>query len=124
LHAVCIHDGGAEGGHYFIYIKDHNKNVWHKFNDMRVTVVEESEVFLNANGGHGQCTAFWVVYISSAEKTYANQFVMHSIDEASYANFIPPQITQDVFVANQMLLGEIADHKDTQICVQINEQYL
>lgn len=53
LHAVCVHDGGAKGGHYFIYIKDHRENVWRKFNDMRVNVVDEVEVFLNANGGHG-----------------------------------------------------------------------
>ena len=35
---------------------------------MRVTQVEESEVFQNANGGHGQNTAYWVVYISAIEK--------------------------------------------------------
>ena len=63
LHAVCIHDGGAEGGHYFIYIKDHATGKWRKFNDMRVDIVEENEVFQNANGGFGHRTAFWVVYI-------------------------------------------------------------
>ena len=114
---MCIHDGGAEGGHYFLYIKDHNSNLWHKFNDMRVSVVDEQEVFLNANGGHGYCTAFWVVYISSAEKTYATPFLLYNLHEASYAHFIPPNIKRDVDAENQKLLDQIAEHKDTQVCV-------
>jgi len=74
-------------------------------------------VFLNANGGHGHCTAFWVVYINSAEKKYATPFRLYSLDEASYAHFIPPHIKRDVDVANQKLLDQIAEHKDTQVCV-------
>ena len=41
LHAICVHDGGAESGHYFVFIKDHYKNIWRKFNDWKIEVVTE-----------------------------------------------------------------------------------
>ena len=46
LHAVCIHDGGATSGHYYTFIKDHQKKIWRKFNDLKVDIVaDEKEVF-------------------------------------------------------------------------------
>ena len=67
LHAICVHDGSAEGGHFFTFIKDHRHNKWRKFNDMRITEVDESEVLTQANGGHGAMTAFWVIYLSKTQ---------------------------------------------------------
>ena len=63
IHAICIHDGNAYGGHYYSFIKDHFNNKWRQFNDIRVTEVAEEEVFKQANGGSGFKTAYWVVYI-------------------------------------------------------------
>ncbi|EHY59563.1 ubiquitin thiolesterase [Exophiala dermatitidis NIH/UT8656] len=46
LHAAFFHRGGAGGGHYWVYIYDHKKEVWRKYNDDRVTVVENrNEIF-------------------------------------------------------------------------------
>lgn len=42
LHGICIHDGTAESGHYYSYIKDHNQGVWRQYNDHRVSQVEEA----------------------------------------------------------------------------------
>ena len=64
LHAICIHDGNAYGGHYYSFIKDHFNKKWRQFNDIRITDIEEEEVFKQANGGSGQKTAYWVVYIN------------------------------------------------------------
>jgi len=67
LHAICVHDGSAEGGHFFTFIKDHRHNKWRKFNDMRITEVDESDVLTQANGGQGATTAFWVIYLSKTQ---------------------------------------------------------
>jgi ubiquitin carboxyl-terminal hydrolase 25/28 len=64
LHAICVHDGSAESGHYYTFIKDHNQNKWRNYNDVRVTEVEEATVFEHANGECGMKTAYWVVYIN------------------------------------------------------------
>jgi ubiquitin carboxyl-terminal hydrolase 25/28 len=40
LHAICVHDGSAEFGHYFTFIKDHKKNIWRKFSDDKINIVD------------------------------------------------------------------------------------
>ena len=42
---MCVHDGGAEGGHFYAFIKDHKQNKWRKFNDLKIRFVSEEEVF-------------------------------------------------------------------------------
>lgn len=64
VHAICIHQGSAESGHYYTFIKDHSSKKWRKYNDIRVTEVEEKEVFEEANGTEGNSNAFWAVYIN------------------------------------------------------------
>ena len=64
LHAICVHDGSAQSGHYFAFIKDHFNNKWRRFNDIRVTDATEEEVFKESNAGYSYMTAYWVVYIN------------------------------------------------------------
>ena len=48
LHAAFFHRGSAGGGHYWVYIYDHKKELWRKYNDDRVTVVtDRNEIFGN-----------------------------------------------------------------------------
>ena len=39
VHAVFIHQGQANYGHYWIYIYNHQQEQWWKYNDSRVTKV-------------------------------------------------------------------------------------
>ncbi|KAJ3197546.1 ubiquitin-specific protease ubp2 [Irineochytrium annulatum] len=43
LHAVFGHQGVAQHGHYWIYIRDHAKKKWLKYNDSTVSEVPEDE---------------------------------------------------------------------------------
>lgn len=46
LHAAFFHRGSAGGGHYWVYIYDHKKEVWRKYNDDRVTLIQNrNEIF-------------------------------------------------------------------------------
>lgn len=38
LHAVICHSGGARAGHYWVWIRDFNRNLWIKYNDSTVTI--------------------------------------------------------------------------------------
>jgi len=67
LHGVCIHDGTAESGHYYSYIHDHKQGVWRRYDDHRVTLVEESQVYEEANGGGLTKSAYYVIYVSDKE---------------------------------------------------------
>ncbi len=71
MHAICVHEGNADGGHYFNFIKDHKINRWRKFNDKNVSDVSEDEVFESANGGFAARTAFWVIYINREQAMQA-----------------------------------------------------
>lgn len=46
LHAAFFHRGSAGGGHYWVYIYDHQKEIWRKYNDDHVTVIQNrNEIF-------------------------------------------------------------------------------
>ena len=46
LHAAFFHRGTATGGHYWVYIYDHKKELWRKYNDDRVNTVDNrNEIF-------------------------------------------------------------------------------
>ncbi|ETI26424.1 hypothetical protein G647_03201 [Cladophialophora carrionii CBS 160.54] len=48
LHAAFFHRGSAGGGHYWVYIYDHKKEIWRKYNDDRVSIVtNRNEIFGN-----------------------------------------------------------------------------
>jgi ubiquitin carboxyl-terminal hydrolase 25/28 len=64
LQGICVHDGNAQSGHYYAFIRDRFNNRWLKFNDYRVTEVSEDDVFRESNGGHSWMTAYWVIYVS------------------------------------------------------------
>jgi hypothetical protein len=64
LHAVIVHDGSAQSGHYYAFIFDRFQKKWRKYNDIRITEVTEEEVFTFSNGGHGHATGYWIVYVN------------------------------------------------------------
>lgn len=66
LYAILVHNGGAFGGHYFVYIKggeagaDDSK--WYNFNDSQVSPISDSEI-AKTFGGDGQTnTAYMLMY--------------------------------------------------------------
>ena len=67
LHAILIHDGTAESGHYYSFIFDRKQNVWWRFNDVNVSIEEEAVVFEEAFGGHAASlkTAYCLIYINT-----------------------------------------------------------
>ena len=50
LHAILIHDGLAENGHYYSYVFDRVNKCWFCFNDHKVTQVHEELVMKEALG--------------------------------------------------------------------------
>jgi ubiquitin C-terminal hydrolase len=65
LHAVFIHSGQANFGHYWIYIYDFEKNRWLKFNDSYVTEVEEHVVFADTTGS--SANPYCMVYVRARD---------------------------------------------------------
>lgn len=64
IFAVFIHRGEASYGHYWVYIKDPQKNIFRKYNDEIVSEVPLSEVinFTSEN----TATPYYIVYVKDA----------------------------------------------------------
>ncbi|ORZ15741.1 hypothetical protein BCR42DRAFT_451680 [Absidia repens] len=63
LHAVFMHKGEANYGHYWLYILDQKTDCWWKFNDSLVTKVKENEIFKDTSGT--QSNPYLLVYIKN-----------------------------------------------------------
>ncbi|KAF1987602.1 cysteine proteinase, partial [Aulographum hederae CBS 113979] len=66
LHAVFKHIGGTGGGHYKVYIKDHENNMWRLYNDNRVTEVQDTkEILQQEQTAFTPATAYYVIYVDA-----------------------------------------------------------
>jgi ubiquitin carboxyl-terminal hydrolase 7 len=51
LHAVIVHSGEIDSGHYYTYLKPEVKSKWYKFDDEVVSRADDQEVFQKNYGG-------------------------------------------------------------------------
>jgi ubiquitin C-terminal hydrolase len=65
LHAVFIHQGQANYGHYWIYILDHKEDQWWKYNDSLVTKAQESEIYHDTTGS--TANPYFLVYVDASK---------------------------------------------------------
>ncbi|KFW10396.1 Ubiquitin carboxyl-terminal hydrolase 25, partial [Eurypyga helias] len=68
LHAVLVHEGQANAGHYWAYIYDHHQNRWMKYNDISVTKSTWEELERDSFGGYRNASAYCLMYISDKEQ--------------------------------------------------------
>ncbi|XP_065553463.1 ubiquitin carboxyl-terminal hydrolase 28 isoform X5 [Lathamus discolor] len=64
LHAVLVHEGQANAGHYWAFIYDQPRKSWLKYNDISVTESSWEEVERDSFGGLRNASAYCLVYIS------------------------------------------------------------
>ena len=65
LHAILIHEGDSDQGHYYAFIYDRNQFKWFRFNDYRVTEETEDKVFEESFGGTQKKTcAYGLIYVN------------------------------------------------------------
>ncbi|KAJ3119387.1 ubiquitin-specific protease ubp2 [Nowakowskiella sp. JEL0407] len=67
LHAVFIHEGQADFGHYWSFMYDRQTKRWLKYNDSIVTEVPESVVFEDTTGS--SANAYCLMYCDDSEYT-------------------------------------------------------
>ena len=65
LHAVMVHEGSIDSGHYWAYVLDHQRKVWLKFNDNTVNEASWDELSKESMGGHSNTSAYSLVYIGN-----------------------------------------------------------
>ncbi|KAI0244750.1 ubiquitin-specific protease ubp2 [Massospora cicadina] len=66
LHAVFIHKGSANYGHYWVYIRDWVHDAWYKFNDEHVVAVPRGEVYADTSGS--SANPYYIIYLCADRK--------------------------------------------------------
>lgn len=64
LHAVLVHEGQANAGHYWAYIYDPHQRCWMKYNDISVTKSSWEELVRDSFGGYRNASAYCLMYIN------------------------------------------------------------
>ncbi|KAM6107690.1 ubiquitin carboxyl-terminal hydrolase 28 isoform 3-T3 [Pterocles gutturalis] len=64
LHAVLVHEGQANAGHYWAFIYDQPRKSWLKYNDISVTESSWEELERDSFGGSKNASAYCLMYIS------------------------------------------------------------
>lgn len=65
LHAVLVHEGQANAGHYWAYIYSHARQCWLKYNDIAVTEATWEELERDSYGGVRNASAYCLMYINN-----------------------------------------------------------
>jgi ubiquitin carboxyl-terminal hydrolase 25/28 len=115
LHSILIHDGHAEGGHYYAYIYNHIDDKWRKYSDIKIIDVDEEEVWRNSVGGGEMAAGYYFIYADrnqiGAMNLY-NSFQLYTPDSMEVEADIQARvIPQDLFAEiekdnNSMVLEE------------------
>lgn len=97
LHAIMIHDGVAENGHYYSYIYDRFQKVWWKLDDHRVSQANVEDVMKEALGGDGYKSACNLFYMSRhiADIIDKNRFSVFA-DQRARSVRIPASIQTEI----------------------------
>ncbi|XP_066477890.1 ubiquitin carboxyl-terminal hydrolase 25 isoform X2 [Tiliqua scincoides] len=67
LHAVLVHEGQANAGHYWAYIYDSYQRRWMKYNDISVTKSTWEELERDSFGGYRNASAYCLMYVNDKE---------------------------------------------------------
>ncbi|VDM68639.1 unnamed protein product, partial [Strongylus vulgaris] len=109
LHAVAIHQGHANAGHYWAYVrKGIDDDHWEKFNDQRVENAAWSDIEAEAVGGTRTTSAYFLLYVSSAAEPWL------FADDCTASTFLTDDVRQLVFAENEELENRIEHYRCTQ----------
>ncbi|XP_022414811.1 ubiquitin carboxyl-terminal hydrolase 28 isoform X5 [Delphinapterus leucas] len=83
LHAVLVHEGQANAGHYWAYIYNQPRQVWLKYNDISVTESSWEELERDSYGGLRNVSAYCLMYINDKLPHFSAEAAPDELDQMS-----------------------------------------
>ncbi|XP_059786353.1 ubiquitin carboxyl-terminal hydrolase 28 isoform X7 [Balaenoptera ricei] len=83
LHAVLVHEGQANAGHYWAYIYNQPRQVWLKYNDISVTESSWEELERDSYGGLRNVSAYCLMYINDKLPHFSTEAAPSELDQMS-----------------------------------------
>ncbi|XP_036304563.1 ubiquitin carboxyl-terminal hydrolase 25 isoform X10 [Pipistrellus kuhlii] len=110
LHAVLVHEGQANAGHYWAYIFDHHENRWMKYNDIAVTRSSWEELVRDSFGGYRNASAYCLMYINDkAQFLIQEEFNKETGQALVGIETLPPDLRDFVEEDNQRFEKELEE---------------
>ncbi|XP_073176621.1 ubiquitin carboxyl-terminal hydrolase 28 isoform X2 [Lepidochelys kempii] len=119
LHAVLVHEGQANAGHYWAYIYDQPRKSWLKFNDISVTESSWEELERDSYGGLRNASAYCLMYINDKLSYFVAD---DDDDDAETGQFqkeielLPPELQNYIQEDNWRLEQEVEEWEQEQSC--------
>ncbi|XP_063341257.1 ubiquitin carboxyl-terminal hydrolase 25 isoform X2 [Pelmatolapia mariae] len=110
LHAVLVHEGQANAGHYWAYIYDPHQRCWMKYNDISVTKSSWEELVRDSFGGYRNASAYCLMYINDKKPFLTDEeFDKETGQILSGMDKLPPDLKQYVKEDNEQFDKEIEE---------------
>lgn len=110
LHAVLVHEGQANAGHYWAYIFDHRENRWMKYNDIAVTKSSWEELVRDSFGGYRNASAYCLMYINDKPQFLIQEEFNKETGQALVGiETLPPDLRDFVEEDNQRFEKELEE---------------
>ncbi|XP_021231725.1 ubiquitin carboxyl-terminal hydrolase 28 [Numida meleagris] len=118
LHAVLVHEGQANAGHYWAFIYDQPRKSWLKYNDISVTESSWEELERDSFGGLKNASAYCLMYISNK----VSHVVAGEGESSELGQFqkeveaLPPELRRYIQEDNWRLEQEAEEWEEEQSC--------
>ncbi|KAM4651388.1 ubiquitin carboxyl-terminal hydrolase 28 isoform 2-T2 [Discoglossus pictus] len=114
LHAVLVHEGQAEAGHYWAYIYSNRRNSWLKYNDISVTESSWEELERDSYGGMRNASAYCLMYINNKLPYLIADAESGELQDQIEA--LPPGLRSYVKEENQRFEHEVEEWEEAHSC--------
>uniref|UniRef100_A0A8C8RX32 ubiquitinyl hydrolase 1 n=2 Tax=Pelusios castaneus TaxID=367368 RepID=A0A8C8RX32_9SAUR len=125
LHAVLVHEGQANAGHYWAYIYNQPHKSWLKYNDISVTKSSWEELVRDSYGGLKNASAYCLMYINDKLPHFVSGAETKVADEEKGAEMgqfqkeveaLSPELQHYIQEDNWKLEQEVEEWEQEQSC--------
>ncbi|KAJ8355463.1 hypothetical protein SKAU_G00182570 [Synaphobranchus kaupii] len=110
LHAVLVHEGQANAGHYWAYIYSPQQCCWMRYNDITVSASSWEELTHESYGGHRNASAYCLIYVSSNTPCRAPEKLPEETEQVqNVLERLPQDLRVYVTEDNQLFHKELED---------------
>ncbi|XP_051053330.1 ubiquitin carboxyl-terminal hydrolase 28 isoform X4 [Phodopus roborovskii] len=117
LHAVLVHEGQANAGHYWAYIYNQPRQIWLKYNDISVTESSWEELERDSYGGLRNVSAYCLMYINDKLPHFSAEAAPSESDEmAGEVEALSVELRQYIQEDNWRFEQEVEEWEEEQSC--------
>ncbi|XP_028720695.1 ubiquitin carboxyl-terminal hydrolase 28 isoform X5 [Peromyscus leucopus] len=117
LHAVLVHEGQANAGHYWAYIYNQPRQIWLKYNDISVTESSWEELERDSYGGLRNVSAYCLMYINDKLPHFNAEAAPNEADQmAGEVEALSVELRQYIQEDNWRFEQEVEEWEEEQSC--------